>query len=356
MKIQMKKSYNDDINVFDKKSKYMWCLGLIAALFLFPPLLFDNYFFFIFNIMGINMIIVLGLNLLTGNTGLVSLGHSAFVAIGAYTSALLATRFGIPFWFCMPLAGILAALIGFIIGLPSLRITGFYLAVVTMGFVFIVQEIIFRWEDVTNGTDGLNVPPPSIGSFNFDTPAKFYYITLISAIVMTLLAKNITRSKSGRAFQAIRDSETAAEAVGVNLSKYKFLSFTISAFYAGVGGSLFAHVLLFIGPDNFTLHESIMYIVMIIVGGMGSIIGSIMGAVVMSFLPEAIRLMKDYIAIFLKEEMTFQLIIYSLILIAFIMFEPQGLYGRWLKIKYHWDSFPLGKRVKKKKAIVSGAR
>jgi len=339
----MRKNYMQDIRLFKFKSTLAWYLLLIAVLLL-APLVVDTYSVSLMNLIGIYVIVALGLNLLTGYTGQISLGHAAFFAIGAYTSAILTGKFGVPFWMALPAAGVLAALVGVFVGLPALRLKGLYLAIATMGFAFIVEEIIVQWEGLTNGVNGINVVRPTLGPFNFTTDESYYYLVLFTVLLMIIILKNILRTSTGRAFIAIRDSEIAAESMGINLAIYKTAAFGISAFYAGIGGCLFAHFMLFIGPENFDFMVSISFLVMILLGGLGSVHGAVFGAIFIIALPEFISLSKDYLPSIIAEQAGLQAAVYGLILVLFIRFEPLGLYGRWLKIKFYFEHFPLYKK------------
>ncbi|MCD6569847.1 MAG: branched-chain amino acid ABC transporter permease [Deltaproteobacteria bacterium] len=343
MRFIMRRNYMQDIRLFKFKSTLVWYLLLITG-FLLAPLVVGTYWVSLMNLIGIYVIVALGLNLLTGYTGQISLGHAAFFAIGAYTSAILTGKFGISFWLALPAAGVLAALVGILIGLPALRLKGLYLAIATMGFAFIVEEIIIQWEGVTNGVNGINVVRPALGPFNFTTDESYYYLIFFTVLLMTIILKNILRTPTGRAFIAIRDSEVAAESMGINLAIYKTAAFGISAFYAGIAGSLFAHFMLFIGPENFDFMVSISFLVMILVGGLGSVHGAVFGAIFITFLPEIISLSKDYLPSIIAEQAGLQAAVYGLILVLFIRFEPLGLYGRWLKIKFYFEHFPIYKK------------
>ncbi|MBT4264251.1 MAG: branched-chain amino acid ABC transporter permease, partial [Deltaproteobacteria bacterium] len=300
-----------------------------------------DYPAYMLNLICINIIATLGLNILTGYTGLISLGHAAFMAIGAYSSVILTGKFGLPFLFALVLSGVIAGLIGFVVGLPSLRLTGIYLALATMAFSFVIDEIIVQWQDLTGGASGLNADIPIFFGITFDTYQKYFFITFICLVFALLLAKNMLRGSFGRALMAIRDSETAAETMGINLGYYKALSFTVSAIYAGIAGSLYAHFLLFVSIDNFTLMHSISFIVMIIVGGVGTIAGSIMGAIFITILPEIITFSKDYLPADLRDISSLQAASYGIILMLFVIYQPQGLFGFWIKIKIWWKTFPL---------------
>ena len=343
MRVIKRMNYLQDIQLFKFRSTMVWYLLLIAVL-LIAPLALNDYWVSLMNLIGIYVIVALGLNLLTGYTGQVSLGHSAFFAIGAYASAILTGKYGVSFFLALPTAGILAALVSILIGLPSLRLKGLYLAIATMGFAFIVEEIIVKWDAVTNGVNGLSLVRPKIGPLTFTADEHYYYLIYAIVLIMILLLKNILRSPTGRAFVAIRSSEVAAESMGVNLAIYKTAAFCISAFYTGAAGSLFGHHMLFIGPENFDFLISISFLVMIVVGGLGSVHGAVFGAIFITTLPELIALSKGYLPPFIGEQAGLRAAVYGLILLLFIRFEPLGIYGRWLKIKFYFEHFPIYKK------------
>ncbi len=340
-------NYRDEIKIFQTRFVKFW-LGLFALFLVLFPYLADSYLIYLINISMISIIAALGLNILTGYTGQISLGHAAFLAIGAYTSGILTTKLGISFWFALPAAGFFAAFFGFLVGIPALRLKGLYLIMATMAFSFIIQHVLIRWDSLTSGLSGLSVPYPRIGSFVIDDDRRYYYLILVVTVIAVAFARNLFRTKVGRAFIAIRDQDVAAKVMGINLTKYKVLSFVISSFYAGIAGSLYAHYITNITPEHFSLMLSIEYIAMIIVGGMGSILGSIYGAPFIILLPEGLKILAD----FLSE--SFPLIdrvvansffeikngAYGLIIILFLIFEPKGLYGRWQTIKTYWTTWP----------------
>ncbi|MFC1822232.1 branched-chain amino acid ABC transporter permease [Thermodesulfobacteriota bacterium] len=351
----IKESYFEDIRYFDEPYKRWWTLAFVVFLF-FLPLLLDTYFIYLVSLACIYIISAVGLNLLMGYCGQMSMGQVVFVSLGAYLSTFGMIKLEINFFLCLPIAGILTTIIGLIVGIPALRMKGIYLAIMTMGLVFINEEAINLAEPITNGADGLFVPTAEIFGFAFDNDNKMYLLILAITIIMVVMAKNLVRSRIGRAFTAIRDSEIAAESMGIKLSKYKVVAFGLSAFYAGIAGCLYAQLLTFIGPENFTLHDAIMYVVMILVGGLGSILGSIMGATFIAFLAEVIRIGKDFLPTILYESKGFQTIIYGSCIVVAMMFEPHGLAGRWQKIKLYWETYPLGKKTKSKKMMVGRAR
>lgn len=304
-----------------------------------------SYATYLLNLVGIYIIIAVGLNILTGYTGQVSLGHAAFVACGAYASALLVTKLHLSYLIAMPLAGVITSVAGLIVAIPALRLKGLYLAIATMAFSFIVGETIVALSDITGGVGGMSTPKIVVFDYKIATDRQFFYLLFPLVILLCLVAKSIgDHSRIGRAFFAIRDSEPVAEAFGVSLTRYKILAFVVSSFYAGVAGSLLAHYLGFIGPDNFTLMHSIQYIVMVVVGGMGSVAGSVMGAGFISMLPEGIRIAKDYLPDYLQQEQELHMVVYALVMLGFMIFEPTGMYGRWLRIKFYMKQFPFNKK------------
>ena len=340
-------SYAEDMQLFRTGVRKFWFGVLILALCAAPWIgaaLGGNYVPYLLNLTGIFAIVALGLNLLTGCAGLISLGHAAFLAVGAYTSGILVTRLGLPFWIALPLAGLFSGGIGVIVGLPALRLKGLYLALATLAFQFIAADyVIVHWEGLTGGPTGMAVPRPTIGSFDLSTDIRFYYLTVAVVLLLGLGMANLMRSRFGRALVAVRDSDVAAEAVGVNLARHKAMAFGISAAYAGLAGSLFAAYLGYIGPDHFNVMLSIEFVVMIIVGGLGSILGSVLGALFLTLLPEAVRLAEGFLREY-DPQLVFpdlRRMAVGLLLILVIAFEPEGLAGRWRKIREYWTAWPF---------------
>ena len=350
--MDMKRDYREDIRLFPSNVVKVWFFLLIAFLVLLP-LFTKGYIVYNLNLVLINVIVALGMNILVGYTGQISLGHAGFFAIGAYASALIMTRLDLPFVFALPASGLIAAAFGFLLGLPALRLKGPYLVIATMGFGMAIIQIIGHWEGFFGGHMGIITPKISFGPFELNTDRQLYYVIMIVTVGMTIAAINIIKSRIGRAFIAIRDSDIAAETIGVNLTHYKTLAFAVSAFYTGIGGSLMGFVLGFINPQNFNFFLSIYFLAMVVVGGLGSILGSILGAIIITFLqiqlnniPEVPLLGKG--VIFLSERWfsmsgiaNVSSIIFGLVLIVIIIFEPLGLWGRWLKIKYYWKKWPF---------------
>jgi len=342
MRFEMKTKYWEDIRLFKYTSTFYWYLALVIGL-IFMPFAIGDYYTPQFTMVFIISIVTVGLMLLTGYTGQLSLGHVAFVAIGAYTSAILSAK-GVPYLFALPAAGLLSGFIGIFVALPALRLTGMYLAIMTIGFAFIVEEILARWESLTRGNMGMYPEPPTIFSFSFESEVSYYYLALFVLILTILAARNILRSPTGRAMIAIRDSEVAAQAIGISLMKYKMVAFSLSAFFAGIAGSLYAHKLSFISPESFSFLESVRFLAMIIIGGLGSIHGAIFGAAFLLFLPSAVIAFKELLPHSLAGMTGIDPLIVGLVIVLFIMFEPMGIYGRWRKIRFYFEMFPLYKK------------
>jgi branched-chain amino acid transport system permease protein len=338
-----KDNYKKDEAIFQSVFVKVW-LALLMVFLLVFPFFANEYVLYMANLIGIAIIGAQGLNLLTGFTGQISLGHAAFIGVGAYTSAILITRVGIPFWWTVPMAGVMSAIVGVIIGIPSLRIKGLYLAIATIAAQFIFEYVFMNWEWMTHGIRGINVPDPEIFGFQFDTERKFYFITLFFVVIGTLYARNLIRTKTGRAFIAIRDRDLAAELIGINLFRYKLMSFAISSFYAGVAGSLWVSFMNIVTPEHFPLSLSIEYLAMVIVGGLGSVLGSIFGAVFMVLVPEILKFGTDAI----KNIPAFQHIfaplrevVFGSLIVFFLIFEPRGLAELWRRVKNFFMLWPF---------------
>ncbi|ACL01779.1 inner-membrane translocator [Desulfatibacillum aliphaticivorans] len=342
MRFLMKTDYYQDIRLFKYRSTFFWYLALVVGC-LFLPKILDEYMLSQLTFICIYAVAGVGLMLLTGFTGQISMGHAAFLAIGSYTSAVLTAK-GVPFLLALPASGVTAALVGIVIGRPILHLTGLYLAIATMGAAFIIEEILVRWESVTNGNMGMMVDAPTIFGFGFDTEIRFFYLSLAVLIIVLLLAKNILRSPTGRAFIAIRDSEIAAEAMGINLASFKTQSFAISAFFTGIAGSLYAHKIFFINPESYTIMQSIELLAIVIIGGLGSLHGAVYGSIFFIFLPQLIIISKDYLPTFVQDQTGLQPALFGLLIILVMLFEPMGIYGRWLKTKFYFEWFPLYKK------------
>ena len=339
-----KTTYKEDMVLFQTKFSRFWLAVFILALYAVPPLL-GNYTLYVANMICIAVIGALGINILTGFTGQISLGHGAFIGIGAYASGYLTMKLGVPFIIALPCAGLITALFGMVFGIPSLRLKGLYLAIATLAAQFIIEYLMVHLESITNGVLGLLVDSPSIFGFSFDTDLKYFYLTVTIAILATMYAKNIVRTRPGRAFIAIRDRYISAEVMGVNLFKYKLMAFAISSFLAGIAGSLWAHYVTIITPEHFTIGVSIQYLAMIIIGGLGHIIGSIYGAIFMVLLPEVLRLISESLSshfpVIVNLFAAIKEGVFGAIIIGFLIYEPDGLAHRWQMIKAYWKLWPF---------------
>jgi branched-chain amino acid transport system permease protein len=307
-----------------------WLLGLVPGLAV-------GYVLYLLNTALIYGIVAIGLNLLIGYAGQFSIGHAGFVAVGAYASAILTQRYGWHFVLALPAAGLLAAAVGFLLGLPALRLSGPYLAVATLGFGVAVPQLILyagsHWGSLTGGSQGLqHLPPPAIpiwfdgalGLYNFvlGSDRSFYYLALVVAAALTWLAANVVKGHTGRAFVAIRDSELAAQAMGVNLLRYKTTAFALSAFYAGVAGSLLAHMVRGISPEEFPLFLSITFLTMIIVGGLGTLEGALLGSFALTILQPVLSRLP-----LLRDFKNLYVVVFGSLLILAIIFLPRGIAG-----------------------------
>jgi branched-chain amino acid transport system permease protein len=381
MRTLFKTDYDQDIRLL-KHSGYWWSYGALLLLAILAPMATGAYlqsqlvFVFLYATVGV------GLLILTGFTGQVSLGHAAFMAIGAYTGAYL-QKLGVPFMVYFPLAAVVAGAAGALVGFPALRLSGIYLAIATIAFGFIIEEVTARWESVTNGNEGMRVKAIDVFGWTLSRESDaFYYLCLAVLILVLLAALNLLRSPTGRAFVAIRDSETAAKSMGVNLAVYKVMAFSISAGITGLAGCLYAHKLSFISPEMFTLLMSLEFIIVIIIGGTFGLHGAVLGAIFIVMVDPFLSFLKDDLprtlagiagSFGLPQASTFALresleriggapglksAIYGVIIIVFIIFEPYGLYGRWLKLKLYFDRFPVYKKAtfKRQKTYVKSER
>jgi branched-chain amino acid transport system permease protein len=344
-------SYQEDMAVFQtvfiKVCIGLFFVGLFAFPFVAKPIskVVGTNVLYMANLIGIYIIGAHGLNILTGYTGQISLGHGAFMGVGAYASAILTTNYHVSFWIALPLAGLIAALVGMFFGIPSLRLKGLYLAIATMAAQFIIEYVMRNATWLTGGSSGMSVVPPSFFGLPLNTDRRYFYLIYAFVILATLFTKNLTRARPGRAFVAIRDRYISAEVMGVNVWLYRILSFGVSAFMAGVAGSLWAHYVMVISDEHFVIWLSIQYLAMVIIGGMGSVIGGIFGAIFMTVLPELLRIPERFLsdafpnifAIFhALRDGTF-----GLIVVLFIIFEPDGLAARWKTIKNYWKLWPF---------------
>jgi branched-chain amino acid transport system permease protein len=339
MRFIFKTNYGQDVDLAKHNGQIFW-YGLLMLLLVAAPWLFAEYWLAQLTFVLIYSIVGLGLMLLAGFTGLFSIGHAAFLGVGAYTQAVF-VNMGVPFPIALLLAALLSAAVGVVVGLPALRVKGIYLGIATLSFGFIVVEVLARWESVTGGNSGIHVKKPNLFGVSVDSASGFYFLCLVVTVLATLGILNLLRSPTGRAFVAIRDSEISAQSMGIHLARYKTLSFSISAALAGIGGALYAHKLTFISPDQFDILQSIDLLLMVVIGGLGSVHGAFLGAIFLISMPQVISLTKDYLPPAVGQAPGLQGLVYGVVLIAFVLFEPLGLYGRWLKVRTYLQLFPF---------------
>ena len=381
MRFLFKTDYEDDIRLVPH-SGYVVSYGILLALLAIAPFVLSSYLVSQLVFVCIYATVGVGLLILTGFTGQASLGHAAFLAIGAYTAGYL-QQYDVPFPVYFLTAGVLTGAVGAMVGFPALRLTGIYLVIATISFAFIVEEILARWESVTHGNEGMRVKTLSLLGTAVPRDSPAFYFLCLGVLILTIVGTlNLLRSPTGRAFVAIRDSETAARSMGVNVSLYKVKSFAISAAITGLAGVLFAHKLSFISPEMFTLQLSIEFIIVILIGGIFSLHGAVLGAIFLVMIDPFLTYLKDDLpgiiagiaATFGANSVTASKIdsnvaaiasanglkgaIYGVIIVLFVLFEPLGLYGRWLKIKLFFQLFPLYKRAtfKRQKIYVKSER
>ncbi|BBO83009.1 branched-chain amino acid ABC transporter permease [Desulfosarcina ovata subsp. sediminis] len=289
--------------------------GISLVLLVWPLVERNPYNLGLSNLIAIYALVVLGLNLFIGYTGQISLGHAAFFAIGAYGSAIGTTTFGLPVWPVMVAVALATALVALAVGLPALKLSGHYLAMATLGFNIVVYTILVQWDVVTGGPSGFaGIPYLAIGPLVFDNEVRFHYLVWTFAMLALLLCLNLVRSGVGRGLAALAEDETAAAALGVNIRRAKIKVFVLSAVLAALAGSLFAHCYAFVSPDSFGIFVSVDFVIMVVVGGMSSIWGTLFGTALITLLPEWIESLES-----------FKDILHGLILVLILLFLPQGL-------------------------------
>lgn len=338
-------NYVKDESVFKTRTIRILVTILVCCIGL-SGLVANPYVLYLLISIQIAVIGALGLNFITGYTGMISLGHGAFIGVGAYSMAILTGNLGVPFIIALPIAALITAIIGMFYGLPALRIKGLYLLMATLAAQVIINFFMVHWRSLTGGIDGHPVNPASIAGFVFDTEQRYFYLTFVMTIISVLAATNIARSRYGRAFVAIRDQDLAADVLGVSLFKYKTLSFAIGSFYAGLAGALMAPYLSLITPEHFPLHLSIGYLAMIIVGGLGHIMGAIYGAIFITLLPELLKVMMEgYLVRLIPDAIRvvphLNNILFGLIIIGFLIIEPHGLAEIHRRIKKYFKLWPF---------------
>ena len=340
-----KETYGELVALTNSTPVWLWSLVLVAALIAAPYLL-NSYALSFLTIILITVVGALGLNILTGYTGLISLGHVGFLVTGAYAYAVLVSRYGLPPLVGFLGAGIIPALASLVVGAPSLRLKGLYLAITTLAFSFIINTVILEARTVTNGARGIAVQRPEIFGVSFDSDAAFTQLCLGFAILTLFATLNIRRSRVGRAFVAIRDNDTAARVMGINLHAYKLFAFVTSAFITGIAGALYGIYLSFVSVEGFPFLLSIEALAILIVGGLGSALGAVLGTVLIVLLPEATRLVFSLFsaqmdALFSTGAQELKSMLYGLVIILFLRFQPRGLVGAWHDMRRLWVNWPL---------------
>ncbi|HVZ10323.1 branched-chain amino acid ABC transporter permease [Rhodopila sp.] len=335
--------YEQDMSLFQSNRDRFW-YGLLLILLLIAPQVLGEFYvgelggLFIFAIAGI------GLMLLVGYTGLINLGHAAFLGIGAYVNAVLLKQ-GVPFVVTLPVAGLFTGLCGAIIGRPTLRMSGLYLAIATLAFGSIIGTVFQKWESVTGGFDGFAVPTPYLFGIPLDTTNGIYYTSFVVLLFVLWVSANLLRAPIGRALVAIRDSEVSAQSMGINLAWYKTLAFAISATMTGLAGALFAHYVRFLAPDSFDVLLSVQFITIVFVGGLGSLRGAILGSAFVRLLPQAIAMVRDDLPFGIGRLPGLEPSLFGLVLVLVILFQPGGLNGMWLKFKGWFQEYPFKRQV-----------
>lgn len=344
-------SYREDERIFRtrfKRACFYFFLILVAFTLILSSLGIGatEYHYFIGNLILVNLSAVIGLQLLIGFTGLLSLGHAAFMGVGAYTSAILITKFGCPFILSVFAGGLMAALCGIIVGIPSLRVKGFYLMVATLAFQFVTEYTLFHWESVTRGIRGIELPTPHILGISLkNNQSYFVFLFLLTAFLMWG-AKNIIRSKIGRAFIAIRDSDVSAEIIGIPVFRYKVLAFALSAFYAGLAGAAYAGLFRTAMPEDYLFNVSIVLFAMVLLGGLGVLVGTVFGVIFVTLIPVLLDLLVAWLAEVYDPNVTMLLgpmknFVFGCLIVLFVIFKPEGLVGFWNRVRDYFKIWPL---------------
>jgi branched-chain amino acid transport system permease protein len=318
--------------------------GLFAALFVLPMFGLNEYYVFTLNIMMIYIILTMGLNLLMGYAGQLSFASGALFGIGAYGVGLLQKHFDVPFWLGLPAGGVAAAVIGLVLVFPALRLTGIYLAIATLAFAQCALWVMVHWTSVTFGASGFTLKGADFSSVSVSSEKGMYYLSWVCCVLLLLAARNIVHSRFGRAFVAMRDHQISAQALGVDPLKYKVLSFAISSFYAGIAGALFAGTLRFVGPESFDLHQMILLLVAVVLGGTASIAGSVIGGVMIVVLMEVTKDLKISVEI-----------VFGAMLLFFVLFARGGVIEFVRRLLPNWKERLHGTQISSKKVNVEAA-
>lgn len=338
MQYLFKTHYDDDIRFLAKTGEKIR-VGLVILLLLLAPLVLQDYYLAELGLLLVYVIAGTGLMILTGHTGQVSFGHAGFLGIGAYCHSILMTH-GVPFVLSMSASVLLAGLIGMAIGRSASKMHGFYLAIATLAFGILIETVFGEWTSITGGHAGMSVPGLEVFGVAFSAAWQQYLLDLVLALAVIWGAANLFRSPTGRAFLAVRDSELSARSLGVNVEWVKIQAFGVSAAVTGLAGVLLAHHLTFLAPDVFGVLESLKLLLMIVVGGLGSILGAVFGAIFVSLLPVALSFLKDVLPPAIGRQAGIEPGLFGLIIVLVIVFEPLGINGRWRKIRFFFETFP----------------
>ncbi|USG62473.1 branched-chain amino acid ABC transporter permease [Sneathiella marina] len=338
-------TYSTHVKLSDSRTVWHW-IGILLLILVTFPILASNYFLALAITVFIAAIGAIGLNLLTGVTGLISLGQAGFLAAGCYTTGLLITDYSWPPELALLASGVMAALLSLVVGIPSLRLKGLYLAITTMAFSFIITHFLLYAEDITHGPYGVRIENLDFLGLDLSSPAQLYYLALAITVLTAVAALNILRSRVGRAFTAIRDHDIAARMMGISLTRYKLIAFVVSSFIVGIAGGLMAFQFQFINVDLFNLLLSVEALAMIIVGGLGSVPGAILGAIFIVLLPEATREVIDLLPSGITDLLSTYIyelrgLLTGLAIIIMLRLKPHGLIGLWQDVKRYWTHWPL---------------
>jgi len=344
------RAYAQDMAIVRTGTQWVWLALLLALLVVFPQVA-NEYLVGVAILMGIWIVSALGLNILLGYCGQISVAQSAFMAVGGYTAAILETKLGLPFWLALPGGALSAGLVGLAFGIPSLRIKGLYLALVTLAAQIVIMWVILRWRDMTGGPFGIHTPAPELGPLVFDQPRTFYYVVLFMVALATYIASCLVRSRVGRAFMAIRDNDLSAEALGIDVFRYKLLAFFLGCAFAGAAGGLYVHHVGIADVEQFTMWQSVWLLGMVLIGGMGTLSGTIFGVIFVKGLEEGTYNLQGWLASVAPAfaqgaGVGLPAMLFGVIVVGFLIFEPRGLAHRWQAIKGYYRIWPFAYQEK----------
>jgi branched-chain amino acid transport system permease protein len=338
MQYLFKTMYNDDIRLLPRTGEKVR-VAMVIALLIAAPLMLQDYYLAELGLLLVYAIAGIGLMILTGHSGQVSFGHAAFLGIGAYTHSILMLH-GVPFSLSVLITVLFTGVIGMVIGRSASKMHGFYLAIATLAFGILIETVFGGWSELTGGHSGLAVPDLKVLGMPLTQAWQQYYLDLVLALFVIWGASNLFRTPTGRSFVAVRDSELSARCLGVNVEWVKIQAFGVSAAIASLAGALLAHHLTYLVPEVFGVLESLKMLLMIVVGGLGSILGAVLGAIFISILPVALSFLKDVLPPSVGQQAGLEPLLFGLIIVLVIVFEPQGIYGRWMKLRFFFETFP----------------